>query len=89
MDLVFTSFDLHPAAAYTTAVDVTVSCPLLPTYVVASSASASTLFVARSAEKEAKHLPGCVELHRAFLAIVFSSFAERIDDQAVKVTSVQ
>lgn len=71
VDLVFTSFDLLP---YTTAVDVTVSCPLLPTYVVASSASASTLFVARSAEKEAKHLPGCVELHRAFLAIVFSSF---------------
>ena len=66
----FTSYDLYP---YTTAVDATVSCPLLPTYSAAAPTSASALFSVRAAEKEAKHLPGCVELGRAFLAIVFST----------------
>ena len=67
----FTSYDLHP---FTTAVDATVSCPLLPTYVAAAATSAAALFSARAAEKEDKHLAGCVEMERAFLAVVFSTF---------------
>ena len=66
----FTSYDLHP---FTTAVDATVSCPLLPSHVTAAASSAAHLFATRDREKNAKHLAGCVELERAFLAIVFST----------------
>ena len=70
VDIIITSYDLHPPI---TAIDSTVSCPMLPTYVAAAALSASALFTARSDEKMDKHLPGCVELGRSFLAIVFSS----------------
>ena len=46
---------------------------MLQTYAAAAALSASSLFTTRSDEKIEKHLPGCVELGRSFLAIVFSS----------------
>ena len=52
---------------------MTVSCPLLPSHVSAAAAAADTLFTARTAEKNAKHLPGCVDLDRHFLPIVFTT----------------
>ena len=67
VDIVVTTFHLPP---YVTAIDVTVSCPLLPTYVVSAALDASALFDKRAAEKDAKHLPGCVDLGRAFLPFV-------------------
>ena len=67
VDIVVTTFHLPP---YVTAIDVTVSCPLLPSYVVSAALDASALFDARAAEKDAKHLPGCVDLGRAFLPFV-------------------
>ena len=70
VDVVITSYDLHPPV---TAIDSTVSCPMLPTYVAAAALSASTLFTTRSEEKIEKHLPGCVDLGRHFIALVFSS----------------
>ena len=45
----------------------------MPSYVVSAALDASALFDARAAEKDAKHLPGCVELGRSFIAVVFSS----------------
>ena len=69
--MVFTSYHLHP---FITAVDPTVSCPLLPSHLAAAAASASTIFTTRAAEKDAKHLPGCVDLGRAFLAIVWTTY---------------
>ena len=71
VDMVFTSYHLHP---FITAVDPTVSCPLLPSHLAAAAASASTIFTTRAAEKDAKHLPGCVDLGRAFLAIVWTTY---------------
>ena len=64
---------VHHRAPYVTAIDVTVSCPLLPSHVVAAAADAAALFTARAAEKNAKHLPGCVDLGRFFLPIVFTT----------------
>ena len=54
-------------------IDVTVSCPLLPSHVRAAASDAAAIFRARAAEKDAKHLPGCVDLGRAFLAVVFTT----------------
>ena len=68
--LLLTSYDLHPPV---TALDVTVSCSLLPSHVRATASDAAAIFRARAAEKDAKHLPGCVDLGRAFLAVVFTT----------------
>ena len=69
-DCIITSYDLHPPV---TALDVTVSCSLLPSHVRAAASDAAAIFRARAAEKDAKHLPGCVDLGRAFLAVVFTT----------------
>ena len=42
-------------------------------HVAAAAVSANALFVARAAEKNGKHLAGCVGLGRAFLPIVFTT----------------
>ena len=55
------------------AIDVTVSCPLLPSHVVAAASSATRLFDARAADKNEKHLTGCVDGGRAFLPVVFTT----------------
>ena len=70
VDLVVTSYD---RTVYELAIDATVSCALLPAHVAAASSDSSTLFERRAAEKESKHLPGCVAQGRAFLPIVFST----------------
>ena len=53
VDIVITTFHLPP---YVVAIDVTVSCPLLPSYVASAALDANALFDARAAEKDAKHL---------------------------------
>ena len=45
----------------------------VPSHVVAAAVSANALFIARAAEKNEKHLAGCVGLGRAFLPIVFTT----------------
>jgi hypothetical protein len=55
------------------AIDVTVSCPMLPSHVTAAAADADSLFTTRAAEKNDKHLRGCIDQGRAFLPLVFSS----------------
>ena len=70
VDLVVTTYRQYPP---TTAIDVTISCPMLPSHVSAAAADADSLFETRAAEKNAKHLPGCVALERVFLPVVFSS----------------
>ena len=45
----------------------------MPSYVAAAVVSANALFIARTAEKNQKHLAGCVGLGRAFLPIVFTT----------------
>ena len=70
VDIVVRTLDRPP---YAMAIDVTVSCPLVPSHVAAAAASANALFVARAAEKNGKHLAGCVGLGRAFLPIVFTT----------------
>ena len=47
--------------------------PPLSSHVASAAASADALFIARAAEKNEKHLAGCVGLGRAFLPIVFTT----------------
>ena len=70
VDLVITLFRAYPPVL---AIDVTVSCPMLPSHVAAAAADADTLFATRAAEKNDKHLRGCNDQGRAFLPLVFSS----------------
>ena len=70
VDLVITSYDLWP---HVIAIDATVSNPLLPSHSAKAAKNAATMFADRNAEKCAKHLPGCVELSRAFLSVVYST----------------
>ena len=70
VDLVVTTYRHYPP---TTAIDVTISCPLLPSHLSAAATDAARLFEERAREKNAKHLPGCVAQERVFLPIVFSS----------------
>ena len=70
VDLVVTSYDLHPPH---TAFDATVSVPLLPSHLASAAKDASILFSDRAKEKILKHLPGCVDLQRSFLPIVWSA----------------
>ena len=70
VDLVITTYRQYPP---TTAIDVTISCPLLPSHLSDAAARADALFETRAAEKNAKHLPGCVALERVFMPVVFSS----------------
>ena len=70
VDLVVTRFDFYPPV---TAIDVTVSCPFLPSFAPAAATDATALFTARAAEKNNKHLAGSIAQERAFLPIVFST----------------
>ncbi len=54
-------------------IDVTVSCPILPSLLADAASDATTLFLRRATEKNEKHLAGCVDMGRAFLPIVFST----------------
>ena len=70
VDIVVRTLDRPP---YALAIDVTVSCPLVPSHVTSAACSADALFSARAAEKNGKHLAGCVALGRAFLPVVFTT----------------
>ena len=70
VDIIIRTFHRPP---YTLAIDVTVSCPMLPSHVAAAAADANALFTARAKEKDRKHLPGCVQLGRAFLPVVMTT----------------
>ena len=70
VDLVVTRFSFYPPV---TSIDVTVSCPLIPTYAPAAATDATALFTARAAEKNNKHLAGSIAQERTFLPIVFST----------------
>ena len=69
-DLVIEDISLSPPI---TTLDFTISCPLLPSYVNAAAISSDSLFTVRTAEKNTKHLNGCIALGRHFLPVVFSS----------------
>ena len=69
-DIIIDSPHLHPPV---TTIDATVSCPLLPTYLSAATTDAAAIFQRRDNEKLAKHLPGCIDLERAYLSIVFTT----------------
>ena len=70
VDLVITLHSTYPPV---TAIDVTVSCPLLPSHVDAAAKDAAAIFTARAAEKNNKHLAGCIAQERAFLPVVFTT----------------
>jgi hypothetical protein len=57
----------------TTSLDITVSCPLLPSYLAAAAESSSSIFDQRHREKAAKHLAGCAELGRTYLSYVLTT----------------
>ena len=69
-DLVIEETSLTPPI---TTLDMTVSCPLLPSYYEAAALSSQALFTTRTKEKNGKHLNGCISLGRHFLPVVFSS----------------
>ena len=56
------------------AIDVTVSNPMLPTYIAAAMTDALAIFVRRDKEKVDKYGPGCTAMNRDFAAAVFSTF---------------
>ena len=68
--MVFNSaVDEHP-----TAIDFTVSCPLLPSYIAAAVSDASAIFTQRAAEKTKKHADGSAHRGRVFLPWVITTF---------------
>ena len=70
VDLVLSSF----ASEHPTAIDFTVSCPLLPTYAAAAALDAHAIITARAAEKTAKHASGSAARGRLFLPWVITTF---------------
>ena len=70
MDLVITDYSRHPN---TTAIDNTISCPMLHSHAPAAARDAATLFATRAAKTNNKHLAGSIAQERAFLPIVFST----------------
>ena len=46
---------------------------MLPSHVVAAAKDAATIFTTRAAEKNNKHLAGCIAQERAFLPVVFTT----------------
>ena len=66
--------------------------PPLSSHVASAAASADALFIARAAEKNEKHLAGCVGLGRAFLPIVFTTLlgigAQRPQDAREYISSL-
>ena len=70
VDLVITAYDRSPSV---TAIDVTISCPLLPTYSSSAATSATHIFDARALEKNDKHLAGSIAQGRTFLPVVFTT----------------
>ena len=61
-------------APFIVAIDATVSCPLAPAYVTAAALNSASIFEARARDKNHKHLPGCQDMGRAFIPIVFTTF---------------
>jgi hypothetical protein len=70
VDLVLSS----ALAEHPTAIDFTVSCPLLPSYLAAAVANPHAIVTARAAEKIAKHAAGSEHRGRLFLPWVFTTF---------------
>ena len=70
VDLVFTS----ALAEQPTAIDFTVSCPLLPAYLSAATRSPHSIIATRAAEKTKKHAAGSAARGRLFLPWVFTTF---------------
>ena len=70
VDLVLSSF----ASEHSTAIDFTVSCPLLPSYATAAADDAHAIITARAAEKTAKHASGSAARGRLFLPWVITTF---------------
>ena len=63
IDLNLTCYAFQPP---TTSFDITVSCPLLPSYRAAATLSSSAIFDTRHAEKAAAHLHGLTAQGRAY-----------------------
>ena len=57
-----------------TAIDFTVSCPLLPSYLAAAVHDALAIITARAEEKTAKHAAGSAARNRIFLPWVLTTF---------------
>jgi len=70
VDLVLSSF----ASEHSTAIDFTISCPLLPSYAAAAALDAHAIITARAAEKTAKHASGSAARGRLFLPWVITTF---------------
>jgi hypothetical protein len=64
------SCDRHPRPK---AVDASLSCSLLPSHLAAAILSAHAIFLARAAEKSAKHADGCALLHRDYLSYIMTT----------------
>ena len=69
-DCLISSMDLPSPL---TSIDITVSCPLLPSHLAAASLDANSVFVNRATEKINKHLPGCVAAQQLFVPLVFTT----------------
>jgi hypothetical protein len=72
IDLVIDADGAEPPV---TTLDVTISCPLLPTYVDHAALDCSEIFTRRDRQKTKKHLPGCILLLRSYLSAVYTTFA--------------
>ena len=70
VDLLLTS----ALAEQATAIDFTVSCPLLPSYLAAAISDGHAIIAARADEKSAKHAAGSAARNRLFLPWVLTTF---------------
>ena len=64
----------HAFVPPTVSLDITVSCPLLPSYLADAAADASAIFAERDREKRAKHYAGCTARDRAYHTFCLTTF---------------
>ena len=69
----------HARSDKPTAIDVTVSYPMLPTYIAAALKDAEAIINKRDKEKTDKHGPGCEAQHRDFMAAVYTTRSEAME----------
>ena len=64
----------HARSSKPTAIDVTVSNPMLPTYIAAALKDAEAIISKRDKGKTDKHGPGCEAQQRDFMSAVYTTF---------------
>ena len=74
MPIIVTLIFSSPLDEHDTAIDFTVSCPLLPSYISEAISDGNAIFATRALEKTKKHAAGSAHRGRHFLPFVITTF---------------